>query len=65
MADGMNEVLEHLDRAVEASEEAGISTSSLIGTLFYYAHNLAQQTRESGLEAREKGSSSLPEEPSD
>ncbi len=44
------EVVEHLDAAVEAAEKANMSTSEIIGMFFYYAHNLAQQARESALE---------------
>ena len=50
MAERSKEVVEHLDAAVEAAERAGMSTSEIIGMFFYYAHNLAQQARESALE---------------
>jgi len=42
-------VIDHLDHAVEAAEDMGMSSSELIGLLFYYAHNLAQDTREASL----------------
>ena len=50
MAERSKEVVENLDAAVAAAERAGMSTSEIIGMFFYYAHNLAQQARESALE---------------
>lgn len=50
MTERTKEVVKHLDAAVEAAQEANMSTSEVIGMLFYYAHNLAQQARESALE---------------
>ncbi len=49
MAERSEEVVKHLDAAVAAAESANMSTS-VIGMFFYYAHNLAQQARESALE---------------
>lgn len=42
-------VIEHLDAAVAAAEQQDMSTSELIGLLYYYAHNVAQEARESAL----------------
>ncbi len=50
MAERSEEVVKHLDAAVAAAESANMSTSEIIGMFFYYAHNLAQQARESALE---------------
>ena len=50
MAERSKEVVEHLDAAVVAAERANMSTSEIIGMFFYYAHNLAQQARETAIE---------------
>ncbi len=43
-------VVAHLEAAVRTAEETGMSLSELIGLLFYYAHNLAQEARETALQ---------------
>lgn len=42
-------VIEHLDAAVTAAREEDMSASEILGLLFYYAHNVAQDARESAL----------------
>jgi hypothetical protein len=42
-------IIEKLDDALEIAEKEGMSTSEVIGILFYYAHNLAQEARDIGL----------------
>jgi hypothetical protein len=42
-------VIEHLDAAVAAAREEDMSVSEILGLLFYYAHNVAQDARESAL----------------
>lgn len=49
MSERASEVIEHLDAAVAAAEKANMSTSEIMGMLFYYAHNIAQQAREAAL----------------
>ena len=49
MTERSKEVVKHLDAAVAAAQDANMSTSEVIGMFFYYAHNLAQQARESAL----------------
>ncbi len=41
-----SQVIRHLNAAIEAAQESGMSASELMGLLFYYAHNVAQQTRQ-------------------
>ena len=55
MAERSEEVVKHLDAAVAAAENANMSTSEIIGMFFYYAHNLAQQARETALEKAAAG----------
>ena len=55
MSEKRRKVIEHLDLAVKAAEREQMSTSELIGLLFYYAHNLAQRARETALEAETDG----------
>ena len=54
MSNETNEVIEHLDLAVQAAERQKMSTSEIIGLLFFYAHNLAQQARDSALQAQQQ-----------
>ena len=44
-------VTDHLEAAIVAADAAGMTTSELIGTFFYYAHSLAQEAREAALQA--------------
>ena len=46
-------VIEHLEEAIEVAQEQGMTTSELIGLLFYYAHNVAQEARESALHSQQ------------
>lgn len=46
-------VIEHLDAAVAAAREEGMSASEILGLLFYYAHNVAQDARESALSQKD------------
>ena len=48
MSEENNTVVEYLEMAVQAAQEQEMSASELIGLLFYYAHNVAQETRELG-----------------
>ncbi len=50
MAERSKEVVKHLDAAVAAAQSVDMSTSEIIGMFFYYAHNLAQQARETALQ---------------
>ncbi|MHA1565072.1 MAG: hypothetical protein ACTSX7_07150 [Alphaproteobacteria bacterium] len=50
MGERSRQVVEHLDAALKAAENANMSTSHTIGMFFYYAHNLAQQALEAALE---------------
>jgi len=43
---GISKVVQKLDTAVLTAEEEGMGTSELIGLFFYYAHNLAQEARD-------------------
>lgn len=47
----LSPVVRHLEDAVAAAEEEGMSAAELIGMLTYYAHNLAQEARESAMRA--------------
>lgn len=49
MPDEVNPVIQHLDQAIEAARDQEMSASEIIGLLHYYAHNLAQDARESAL----------------
>jgi hypothetical protein len=42
-------VIEHLDAAIAAAREEDMSASEVLGLLFYYAHNVAQDARESAM----------------
>lgn len=44
-----NEVVEHLEAAVEAAQEVEMPATELAGLLFFYAHNVAQEVREVAL----------------
>lgn len=44
-------MIEHLEQAIAAAQEHDMSTSEIIGLLFYYAHNVAQEARETALRA--------------
>lgn len=50
MSEENNTVVEYLEMAVQAAQEQEMSASELIGLLFYYAHNVAQETRELALQ---------------
>lgn len=50
MTDAGNPVVGHLEAAVEAAREVDMSASELMGLLFFYAHNVAQQAREAALQ---------------
>ncbi len=50
MGERSQQVVEHLDAALKAAEDANMNTSETIGMFFYYAHNLAQQARENALD---------------
>lgn len=45
----VSSVVKHLDAAVAAALDEGMSTAELMGMLFYYAHNVAQGAREGAL----------------
>lgn len=49
MADDVNPVIEHLELALQAARDQEMSASEIIGLLHYYAHNIAQDARESAL----------------
>lgn len=44
-------VIDHIEAAIAAAERDNMSASEVIGLLFYYAHNVAQEARESALGA--------------
>jgi len=44
--DDVSAVVGHLDAAIAAAHEEGMSAAELMGMLFYYAHNVAQGARE-------------------
>ena len=52
MPDEVNPVIQHLDQAMEAARDQEMSASEIIGLLHYYAHNIAQDARESALRAQ-------------
>ncbi len=45
-------VIEHLELAIKAAQEEEMSASEIMGLLFYYAHNIAQEARENGIRAQ-------------
>lgn len=47
-------VVEHLDRAVQVAQDQDMSASEIIGLLFYYAHNVAQEARESAMRQQQQ-----------
>jgi hypothetical protein len=49
MPDEVNPVIEHLELAMRAARDQEMSASEIIGLLHYYAHNIAQDARESAL----------------
>ena len=48
-----SKVIEKLDAVVRAAEEENMGTSELIGLLFYYAHNLAQEARDAAIRSEQ------------
>lgn len=48
-SDQNNPVIEHLERAIAAAQERNMSASEIMGLLFFYAHNVAQEARETAL----------------
>ena len=53
-----NPVVNHIEAAVNAAEESGMSACELIGLLYFYAHNVAQDAREHALATVEANGSS-------
>lgn len=49
MPNEVNPVIQHLDQAMQAARDQEMSASEIIGLLHYYAHNVAQDARESAL----------------
>ena len=50
-ASGTSKVIEKLDAVVMAAEEENMGTSELIGLLFFYSHNLAQEARDAAIKS--------------
>ena len=42
-------VIEHLEMAIKAAQDEEMSASEIMGLLFYYAHNIAQEARENAM----------------
>lgn len=53
-------VIEHLDAAVAAAREEDMSASEILGLLFYYAHNVAQDAREAALSEQPDDGGAVP-----
>lgn len=49
--DELSPVVEHLEAAIGAAEEQGLSAAEFIGLLTYYAHDVAQEAREAAVRA--------------
>lgn len=51
---GTSKVIEKLDAVVMAAEEENMGTSELIGLLFFYSHNLAQEARDAAIKSEQE-----------